>query len=370
MFLPARRLACLAALIASGAAPARAQLTGTSLVATDFEMKLEKKVGDEFVLPNKLEADLFFNRARCECDTPVAIRVAMTTQGIMKRSLVDKGNVQLWAGPASCVAHDIADRPKDMTGCTKLADLPQLPDLFRGPHRVETTVSKLFLAGVPPEGKGCAAVFAQSLWLWVDADQDGSPDMALSASMAPTLAIAIDGEAPPAPTDVTLTPGNEALTVRWTRSTVMSDQNGFLVFCSRADMAVFNPSFFSGNEYQSQKTACPDKAGMPNPDESTAFNRLDPAFLCSELVTTASEWRIKILQNGIPYQVGVASVDTHGNASPITNVFVQAPVPTVGFYDAYRAAGGQASGCSYGGGSAGGAALLVLALGLGWRRRR
>jgi len=367
----ARRLACLAALIASTAAPARAQqVMGAGLVATDFLMELLKKEDDKFVLPNKLEADLFFNRARCECDTPVAIRVSLTSTGIAKRSQVETGNVQLWAGQASCVAHDIAQRPKDMTGCTKLADLPQLNDLFRGPHLVETTVGKLFAAGTPPPGKGCAAVFSQALWLWVDQDQDGSPDAALSASTAPTLPISIDGEAPPPPTGVTVTPGNEALTVKWTRSTVMSDQNGFLVFCSRADQQVFQPSFFTGNEYQSQQTACPTTMGMPNPDESLAFNRLDPKFLCSELVTTSGEWRIKILQNGIPYQVGVASVDTHGNASPITDVLVQSPVPTIDFYDAYRAAGGQASGCSYGGGHAGGAALLVLALGLGWRRRR
>src|SRR5207253_2029738 len=125
-----------------------------------------------------------------------------------------------------------------------------------------------------------------------------------------------DGEAPAVPTDVTVTPGNEALTAHWTRPTVMNDQNGVLVFCSRADMPVFKPSYFSGNEYESQRTECPAKTVVPAPDQSTAFGGLDPDFLCSQLLTTSSEWRIKGLQNGIPYQVGVAAVDTHGNASP------------------------------------------------------
>jgi hypothetical protein len=364
-----RRFALLVALLTGAALPAQAQtVTGSGLAKTDFEMKLEKKVGDKWVLPNELEASLFFNRARCECDTPVAIRVAVTATGIMKQR-PSQGNVKLIAGPAACVAQDISQRPKDNVGCTTLADLPQLPDLFKGPREIETTVGKIFVAGNPPAGQGCAATFSQSLWLWVDADRDGSPDQGISGSDAPTLAITVDGEAPAVPTDISVTPGNDALTVHWTRSTVMNDQNGFLVFCSRADLAVFNPSYFKGNEYQSQRTECPEKTLAPSAAESAAFNRLDPAFLCSGLLTTSAEWRIKGLQNGIPYQVGVAAVDTHGNASLIETTLVETPVPTVDFYDAYRAAGGQASGCSYGARAPAGAAALLL-LGLALLRRR
>jgi hypothetical protein len=365
-----RSLALLAALVLSAAArPAQAQTTGTGLVKTDFELKLEKKVGDKWVLPSDLEASLFFNKARCECDTPVAIRVAVTSTALMKQRPT-QGNVKLIAGPAGCVAQDLANRPKDNVGCTKIADLSQLPDLFKGPQEVETTVGKLFAAGLPPSGQGCAATFSQSVWLWVDADRDGSPDMGIAGSDAPTLPIAIDGEAPAAPTDITVTAGNEALTAHWSRNTVMNDSNGFLVFCSRGGLPVFKSSYFSGNEYQSQRTECSDKVLAPGAAESTAFGGLDPAFLCSDLLTTASEWRIKGLQNGIPYEVGVAAVDTHGNASPIETALVQSPVPTVDFFDAYRAAGGQASGCAYGGKAPAGEAALLLLLGLAWRRRR
>ena len=83
-----------------------------------------------------------------------------------------------------------------------------------------------------------------------------------------------------------------------------------------------------------------------------AFEDLNPNYLCSGLLpTTQDSIRIGGLQNGVPYQVGVASVDTHGNASPIQSAFVQRPVPTVDFYQAYRQAGGQSPGgyCSLGG---------------------
>src|SRR6185436_3613850 len=182
--------------------------------------------------------------------------------------------------------------------------------------------------------------------------------------------IALDVKAPLPPSEVTVTGGNDALEVKWTRADLMNDQNGFLVFCSRAEMQVFKPSYYSGDEYQSQRTVCPNKMVTATGGESEAFERLDSKFLCSDLLTTSTEWRIKGLQNGILYQVGVAAVDTHGNASPIDNVLVRAPVPTVDFYDAYRAAGGAASGCAYGGRASGGAATLLLLLALAWRRRR
>jgi len=55
-------------------------------------------------------------------------------------------------------------------------------------------------------------------------------------------------------------------------------------------------------------------AEIPAP---SSFQNLDPNELCSDLLpTTQSSARIGILQNGIPYTVGVASVDTSGNASP------------------------------------------------------
>jgi MYXO-CTERM domain-containing protein len=270
--------------------------------------------------------------------------------------------------------------------CTDLGS-GRLADLVAKGTTVDTTVGDLFRAPNVTNGASCNVQFNQNIWLMVDQSEDGLPDAAFADASAPKLAIHLDGQGPPPPTDIKVTPGNEALSVSWTNGGLVDDQNGYVVFCSRADLPVFSPSFYNTDQFATEKTAChmattPTKSALtvaataaaassatviPAPD---AFQQPNPDFVCSSLITTGTDFRIKGLQNGIPYVVGVAAVDAAGNASPASTALVQAPVPTVGFYDAYRAAGGQASGCSYGGGSAGGAALLVLALGLGWRRRR
>jgi hypothetical protein len=75
--------------------------------------------------------------------------------------------------------------------------------------------------------------------------------------------------------------------------------------------------------------------------------------------------------------VGVAAVDNSGNISPITSGFVQWPVPTVNFYQAYRDSGGQSPGgyCALAGRDAQFGAIAFLAgIGLAavviFRRRR
>jgi hypothetical protein len=109
---------------------------------------------------------------------------------------------------------------------------------------------------------------------------------------------------------------------------------------------------------------------VPPPD---AFVRQDPDYLCSGLLTTQTSTRIDVLQNYIPYVVGVASVDLRGNASAISTAVLQQPIATRDFYKEYRAAGGTAEGgCALGGRASGGNALAValLALATAVRRRR
>jgi hypothetical protein len=398
------RLCMLAIALASFSSRARAQVNptpppaGATFDKNDFLVRLMVKEGEDWIFPNEVEGKLYFNKARCECDTPVAIRIDMTATGVMKQNASDMdGTIRLYSGPANCVEKGSNSRPPNMAGCTLLATLPSLPELAKTHQQVETTVGKLFHSGTPPAGKGCSARFNQSVMMWIDADSNTDPDDGVAGAAAPALPIEYDGEPPAVPSKIEVKPGNEALTVTWSMPTVTSNLAGALVFCSRADLPVFvtpgeggqpvNP-FYSQKDYVSRQVLCPKKivrsgvariasaqteSGATPVYQPEAFGDLDPAYLCSNLLTTTNNWRIKILQNGIKYAVGVASVDTHGNASIIDTIYVQAPVLTKDFYRGYREAGGEASGCTYGSGALPGglalAALATLALVRARRRR-
>jgi hypothetical protein len=104
------------------------------------------------------------------------------------------------------------------------------------------------------------------------------------------------------------------------------------------------------------------------PDETTFCGTLDAQGSASG--ATDSD-----LANGTLYAVGVASQDTSGNIGKLSGLACGTPLEVTGFFEAYRAAGGQAGGgfCGFavarGNQSALAGALLLGALAL-WRRRR
>lgn len=84
------------------------------------------------------------------------------------------------------------------------------------------------------------------------------------------------------------------------------------------------------------------------------------------------------LVNDTRYAFAVSAVDTIGNPGPLSEVICNTPVSTQDFFDAYKAAGGQAGGCSAAGdgvasavpASAFGLLGLALVRGLQQRRKR
>jgi hypothetical protein len=258
---------------------------------------------------------------------------------------------------------------------------------------VQTTVDKLF----SPFG-GCGVTKNTTISLWIDSQARGQPDDSVAAGSAPGMGISLNGAPPPTPSGITVEGGDQALVVSWAAlsTTTYTNLAGFLVFCMRGDgLQVFNPSYYNGiysnPQYLTSQILCPpgtpttvtasgSVAGTTTAVQVPApasFQTLDPNDLCSGLLPpTATSTRIEILQNGIPYTVGVAAVDTSLNASPIAMGFVQEPVPTINLYQAYRDAGGQATGgyCALAGRGARLGAISLLAgaglLGLVVFRRR
>jgi LPXTG-motif cell wall-anchored protein len=157
-----------------------------------------------------------------------------------------------------------------------------------------------------------------------------------------TRQVHIDLTPPPAPISdgpdgIKVAGGNEAVTISWTRidSSITTDLLGYQVLCNRAgELQVFNDGTFSAGFQE---------CGMPGGDAGVAasvndggVNGLDPRFICSPLLSpTTSSFRVKILQNGITYGVGVVAIDISGNASK-PDIFYPTAVKTDSFYDVYR----------------------------------
>jgi hypothetical protein len=83
-----------------------------------------------------------------------------------------------------------------------------------------------------------------------------------------------------------------------------------------------------------------------------------------------------VLDNDMGYAVAVSTEDELGNIGNLSNLACNVPKNVVGFYEAYRSAGGEAGGgyCTFaparrGGALAGLIALLIGACALVWRRK-
>jgi hypothetical protein len=404
-------LAALALLVGVGLArPAAAQLgtAGTTGVTTTTGLA----DGDIFIGIQQFEGanlaafDLarFFNLANCQCNVDVFVFFTLTSTGFAKRALVPQGTVSFWVG-SQC-----NDPILQRTNCQQLATMGMGPAsepiadfMAAGRETIKsnaqiistnsivstTNVDGGVVANGTTPNTSCTSTtngFNQTVWAIFDYGSDGTIDYAASQ------AVFVDLIAPPAPTNITVAPANEALNVSWTGIdySINMDLQGYQVFCSRGNEQVFSDGTFS-----SAVRSCPLTAG-------TGVVGLDPLFACSPLLNrTATSFRVKILQNDIYYAATVVAIDNSGNAmapflqgcDPTLQVDPacswQKPVKTDSFFDVYRNGNetnngttgpspGAATGgfCAVGGGASragvalGAGALAVAAAFARSRRRR
>jgi hypothetical protein len=384
-----RSLAPLA-LAAAWLAPtaARAQFdagtttTTANFDATDFFIGVQAQPNINL---SDYQVARFFNKANCDCNVPIYIYVTLVDSGFQKRTSVLAGltassSIEFWLGQ-QCDQTNVRQAT-----CQLLKQEPLIQFLMLG-HDTITTDAQTMSAFVAP-GTAAAGTFApnttctspiqntypQTIWALVSpTGQSGiyTPNVQRN--------VTIDMTPPPEPPGVTVVGGNQGLTVSWTKldTALYTDLLGYQILCNRAgalqvfDTGTFTPGFLT----------CPATIG-PNGVDS-----LDPAFICSPLLTTtASSYRVQILQNQITYGVTVVAVDNSGNAS-VPDVFYGTPIKTKSFYDAYRDGntgssqdlpGGATGGfCALGPGAArtrlaplGAAGGLAVGLLLARRRRR
>jgi hypothetical protein len=407
-------IACiLATLVLLAAARASAQGTGgtagaAALTKSDFNIYLQK-YDKGWIQMNTTEQTYFFNRARCECDGDqtdwsgyfrIAIQPGVATgtkiKNLLNLSLTGSGSARLYAGAGTavnCLAPPATGtysgycvnllNPSDTTGTSGIEGGMATIAATNVWYSPPIPVAYLFNAVNYPVCSGsacdstanCDTATAQvTIYFWA---QTGAANTADVQDMS--FPVNLVGQSAFVPDNVTADGGNEAVTVNWSWPNGLSPSGnaafmGVQIFCVRgADNQVFKSGSFDPAFMTAAKT-CPKTVPASS---STGIAALDPDYLCSGLLpSTSTSYRIKGLQNGIYYRVGVAAIDKYSNASIISNLVPAMPIPTVDFYNEYRNSGGAAQGgfCAIGRGH-GGLGLLAFAFlgGLSfvlWRHRK
>ena len=410
--LLASALGLVACLAVARPAAAQSTLTGTAGTLGTTTTTTSLADGDIFIGVQQTEGanlsafDLarFFNKANCDCSTQVFLYYTLTNTGFAKRASVPTGTVSFWIG-TGCDNILTQATNCQFLGSDQIATFMNLgretiPTTARAMSANTTLATEVVDGGIVTSGTTGANVpnadctsptngFNQTVWAVFDYGSDGTFDYSA------TQAVFVDLTPPPAPTGITVKPGNEAVTVSWTGVdyTLNMDLQGYQIFCQRAD----GLQVFANNTFGAVAQVCSQTAG-------TGVLGLDPLFACSPLLNrTADSYRVKILQNGIEYAATVVAIDVSGNASTPTlngcqtvnpndpNCSWQVPVKTDSFFDVYRdgnqtnggagqvAMPGKATGgfCAVAGDGrwtaglgVGAAAFAMLATGLARARRR
>ena len=332
-------------LLASGLTRTASAQTGlggatgaTALAASDLLIVVQSTPG--VALPD-FDLQRFFNVANCECNTPVSVFFTFSQSGFAKKATLGDGTIEFWVG-LNC--NNISVR-----NCQKLGDTLTLATFGSNSGITVTTNTQTLSqnfgqpgvttstnvgdggvlindAGTVTNGCGSPIAFSQTIWALVTFTGDTPYDVAA------TLAVNIDTAPPPVPTGFSVNPGNEALITSWTGldTSVTPDLLGYQLLCDRGgELQVFKTGSFGAGF-----RTCPTATFPPGLDSH--INGLDPAFVCSPLLTQLSDsYRIKILQNDVTYGVSVVAIDTHYNAS-VPDVWYKAPQRTLSFYDVYR----------------------------------
>lgn len=193
------------------------------------------------------------------------------------------------------------------------------------------------------------------------------------------LQVGFDVIAPTPPTEVTAEGGHNRVALKWnTKTSQTADLVGFRFYCdatsARIDAAThlqlldaappsgaaasfetagavsedLDAASASGDSGTTPSGGTRD-GGIENPlcpsDAIQAGLRPDEDFYCGGVTSnSATGGSAKGLTNGVDYAVGVAARDQRGNVGRLSNVVCGTPVYVAGFFELYRAAGGQAGG--------------------------
>lgn len=332
-----RFLRCLVvplALVLPGLLASKAQ-AGTLQVETSPTWKRPSSSAQ----PNEI------NRAVCLDETATA------TFSLTFTAPEDGTTLQLWAGDG---CSDDTKRTDDSTTCVHVKDgevkagttsiSVRAQDLVKKPGSGLTDATD----AVCDEGTEDGQVTRTLYFLVVSGG-------AKKYEGTPAWVFKYDTRAPEPPTAITAGAGEEALVVGL-KSPDDDNIERYRFYCTPTDSGTVED--------------CSAAALVPGEDpvEKYACGSMNAKGV-STFTTDSS------LGNGVPYAVAVASEDDVGNVGKLSEIACGIPKEVTGFYEAYRAAGGEAGGgfCTFAPARRGAAALTVALL-LGFaafaRRRR
>jgi hypothetical protein len=220
-----------------------------------------------------------------------------------------------------------------------------------------------------------------------------APTGDFSQAMSCTLNLQENTQTPNAPTGLTASPGDGAVTLTWSAPIGVGEQipNSYQVLCADANgnpipgksnptqaySVCINGQIFRRNNFSTAGTVgtvdggtttttdagtmseplggqdeplypeATGDAGAPNVTNNPSFSTdLNPGFICSGEIKPAGmnlTARIDGLNNNTPYQFIVVSIDTSGNPTP-SAILIAAPQPTEDLWKRFRDEGGNSSG--------------------------
>jgi hypothetical protein len=330
-----RRFLCVAAIALPllGGASAFAQDGGVATwSADDFAIRIQSSDGaalSAFDLPR------FFNKQRCDCDETVKVFVGLTESGFAKKmaGASNAGSMQIGVGPG-CASSVLIDRQRQ---CLVLDNI--LFSSFLTMGTISRDVSARVISTDPTEvdapafftpNPTCTLAkqeYSQTVSVALDANNDGVLDTPFSTP------VRVDLSAPPSPVvpfgPAGVSGGNQAVIINWEGVDIKSygDLIGYQVLCHRAE----GLQVFDDGTFEPEFKTCINDVMTP-----VGVMGLNPNYVCSPLLAPATRsFRVKILQNDIPYAVAVVAVDKSGNASS-PEIIYGTPIKTNSFYDIYR----------------------------------
>lgn len=192
--------------------------------------------------------------------------------------------------------------------------------------------------------------------------RDVGQDNDVSGAALKDIKFLYDITAPPPPNSVTAGPGETSLVVKFDGPDA-SDLQRYRFYCSEIGEPPAPGEGGAGNtdsEPQSADATCTSSVLVPG--------RAPPAegFIdCGEEKSAQADGgTASPLANGTRYAVAVASVDAYENVGELSSLACATPQEVTGFFEAYRAAGGQGGGgfCNFGPARRGTLALAAMLL--------